>query len=53
MEMEEYAETITAERVKRVIKGYGDKEGTTGSFDYYELGELCLMKIMILMNWLA
>lgn len=39
VEMEEYAETITAERVKRVIKGYGDKEGTTGSFDYYELGE--------------
>lgn len=38
IEMEEYAETITAERVKRVIKGYGDKEGTGGSFDYYELG---------------
>jgi len=43
IEMEEYAETITAERVKRVIKGYGsDKtqtEGTGGSFDYYVLGE--------------
>lgn len=39
IEMEEYAETITAERVKRVIKGYGDKEGTGGSFDFYELGE--------------
>ena len=39
VEMEEYAETITAERVKRVIKGYGDKEGTGGSFDYYKLGE--------------
>ena len=38
IEMEDYAETITAERVKRVIKGYGDKEGTGGSFDYYELG---------------
>jgi len=38
IEMEEYAETITAERVKRVIKGYSDKEGTGGSFDYYELG---------------
>ncbi len=40
--MEDYAENITAERVKRVIKGYGvDKkmvEGTNGSFDYYELG---------------
>lgn len=38
IEMEDYAETITAERVKRVIKGYGDKEGTGGSFDYYVLG---------------
>ncbi len=36
--MEEYAETITAERVKRVINGYGNKEGTGGIFDYYELG---------------
>jgi len=39
VEMEDYANTITAERVKRVIKGYGDKEGTGGSFDYYELGK--------------
>jgi adenine-specific DNA-methyltransferase len=39
VEMEEYAETITAERVKRVIKGYSDKEGTGGSFDFYELGK--------------
>lgn len=39
IEMEDYAETITAERVKRVINGYGDKEGTGGSFDYYELGQ--------------
>lgn len=39
VEMEEYAETITAERVKRVMNGYGDKDGTGGSFDYYELGE--------------
>lgn len=43
IEMEDYAETITAERVKRVIKGYGSTgsptvEGTGGSFDYYELG---------------
>lgn len=42
VEMEDYAENITAERVKRVINGYGgDKkavEGTGGSFDYYELG---------------
>lgn len=43
VEMEDYAETITAERVRRVINGYGkDKnavEGTGGSFSYYELGE--------------
>lgn len=37
--MEDYANNITAERVKRVIKGYGDKEGTGGSFDYFELGK--------------
>jgi adenine-specific DNA-methyltransferase len=39
IEMEDYAETITAERVKRVIQGYGKTEGTEGSFDYYELGK--------------
>ncbi len=39
IEMEDYAETITAERVKRVINGYADKEGTGGSFDFYELGQ--------------
>lgn len=38
VEMEDYAETITAERVRRVIDGYGGKEGTGGSFTYYELG---------------
>jgi adenine-specific DNA-methyltransferase len=39
VEMEDYAETITAERVRRVMQGYGDKEGTGGSFDYYTLGD--------------
>lgn len=39
VEMEDYADNITAERVKRVIKGYGNTEGTGGSFDYYELGQ--------------
>lgn len=39
IELEDYAETITAERVKRVINGYSETEGTGGSFDYYELGE--------------
>ncbi len=39
VEMEDYAEDITAERVRRVIDGYGDTEGTGGSFNFYELGE--------------
>jgi adenine-specific DNA-methyltransferase len=39
IEMEDYANTITAERVKRVINGYGDTEGTRGDFDFYELGK--------------
>jgi len=39
IEMQDYAENITAERVKRVINGYSNKEGTGGSFEYYELGE--------------
>lgn len=39
VEMDAYADTITAERVKRVIKGYGDSEGIPGDFSYYEIGE--------------
>ncbi len=43
VEMEDYAENITAERVRRVINGYGEGknavEGTGGSFSFYELGE--------------
>ena len=39
VEMENYAETITAERVRRVIQGYGQVAGTGGSFDFYEVGE--------------
>lgn len=43
VEMEDYAQDITAERVKRVINGYGEGnkkvEGTGGEFDYCELGE--------------
>lgn len=44
IEMEDYAETITAERVKRVIKGYGTNEGTGGSFDFYELGQALFLE---------
>lgn len=39
VEMEDYAEQITAERIRCVIDGYADIEGTGGSFTYYELGE--------------
>ena len=43
IEMMDYADSITAERVKRVINGYGEGkkavEGTGGDFSYYELGE--------------
>ena len=42
VEMMDYAETVTAERVKRVIEGYGEGnnavEGTGGGFGFYELG---------------
>lgn len=42
-ELGDYADSITAERVRRVISGYGNGksriEGTGGSFDFYELGE--------------
>ena len=47
VEMMDYAESITAERVKRVIDGYGsDKNavpGTGGSFTFYDLGEALLL----------
>ena len=47
VEMMDYAESITAERVRRVIRGYGEGknavDGTGGSFSYYELGEPLLI----------
>ena len=43
IEMMDYADSITAERVKRVMSGYGEgkskAEGTGGNFSYYELGD--------------
>ena len=43
IEMGDYADNITAERVKRVIDGYGDGkkavDGTGGNFSFYELGQ--------------
>ena len=47
VEMMDYADSITAERVKRVIGGYGEGkkavEGTGGNFSYYELGPVLLL----------
>ena len=47
IEMMDYADSITAERVKRVIHGYGEGknavEGTGGNFSFYDLGEPLLV----------
>lgn len=47
VEMMDYAERITAERVKRVINGYGEGknavEGTGGDFTFYDLGQALLL----------
>lgn len=52
VEIEDYAESITAERVKRVISGYGEGnkavEGTGGDFSYYELGKPLFLEENIL-----
>lgn len=43
IEMMDYADSLTAERVKRVIQGYGEDNkavpGLGGGFTYYSLGE--------------
>lgn len=47
IEMEDYANKITAERVKRVISGYGENkkvEKTEGSFDFFELGDTLFLE---------
>lgn len=42
IEMEDYSNHVTSERVKRVINGFGSSNkkvvGTGGTFNYYELG---------------
>ena len=47
VEMMDYADSITAERVKRVIQGYGEGknavEGTGGDFSFYDLGDPLLI----------
>lgn len=44
IETMDYAETITAERVRRVMRGYGEDakaiEGLGGAFDYYSIGDV-------------
>ncbi len=48
IETMDYAETITAERVRRVMKGYGEDskaiEGLGGSFNYYEIGDAIFLE---------
>ena len=47
VEMMDYSDAITAERVKRVIDGYGNGKnavpGTGGDFTFYDLGEALLL----------
>ena len=47
VEMMDYAESITAERVRRVIDGYGEGknavDGTGGDFTFYDLGPALLL----------
>ena len=47
IEMMDYTDSITAERVKRVINGYGEGknavEGTSGNFSFYDLGDTLLL----------
>ena len=47
IEMLDYADSITAERVKRVINGYGEGKSavksTGGNFSFYDLGDTLLL----------
>jgi adenine-specific DNA-methyltransferase len=46
IEMMDYAETITAERVRRVMRGQGEGavSGLGGGFDFYTVGERLLQE---------
>ena len=56
VEQEDYANTITAERVRRVIKGVETaknenlKNGTGGTFTYFELGAAIEMEAILTQN---
>jgi len=39
VELEDYADKLTAERLRRVIKGSSSKTGLSGTFSYFELGD--------------
>ncbi|MGN6568403.1 MAG: site-specific DNA-methyltransferase [Flavipsychrobacter sp.] len=39
IEMENYAETVTAERIKRAISSHSTTQNGKGCFDFYELGQ--------------
>jgi adenine-specific DNA-methyltransferase len=39
IEMMDYAETTTAQRIKNVITGFNKTEATNGSFDFFTLGQ--------------
>lgn len=53
VEMEDYADTITAERIQRVIHGVPDandpqlEEGLGGTFSYFELGDPIEMEAIL------
>ncbi|MBC7471823.1 MAG: hypothetical protein H7196_00955 [candidate division SR1 bacterium] len=56
LKMEDYANTITAERVRRVIKGVPNsrkehlKAGLGGSFSYFQLGSAIEMEEILTGN---
>lgn len=56
IEMEDYANSITAERVRRVIKGIPTaksellKNGTGGTFSYFQLGDAIEMESILTQN---
>lgn len=56
IEMEDYANSITAERVRRVIKGVPNaksellKNGTGGTFSYFQLGDAIEMESILTQN---
>lgn len=56
IEMEDYANSITAERVRRVIKGVPTaksellKNGTGGTFSYFHLGDALEMESILTQN---